>query len=229
MWRSASSPGGGVRVEPGLLNSEAVVFFWMVVGLAARMAEPAPSTITSSPLADLRPTQRRAPPRRRAALGLAGLALSRGGWPSRASGNSFGAPHASGCRRRRAVDVSGGDVRGRRGLLRRGRALARGRSGGEGLPGGSRLYVVGALVQRALGALGQVRESVLPLPAVVAFKWISVRVSPPFVPPSPSRGMTEAAWRLHPSGEQPEVTGRAGGPGTACSRALSGSSRSHRV
>ncbi len=43
-------------------------------------------------------------------------------------------------------------------------------------------YVDGVLVERSLASAGRVRESVLPLPPALGVKRISVRVTPPFVP-----------------------------------------------
>jgi hypothetical protein len=43
-------------------------------------------------------------------------------------------------------------------------------------------YVDGALVEKSFAASGRIRESALPLPAAQGFKRISVRVSPPYVP-----------------------------------------------
>lgn len=52
-------------------------------------------------------------------------------------------------------------------------------------------YVDGALVERSPARSGPIRESVLPLPRVPGLKRISVRVAPPFVPSAASGGQDQ--------------------------------------
>ncbi len=168
-----------LQLGPGLYNSEAVVFDWLLVGLAASSRDPD----AGGP---------RLGPRASAAL-LAGvlaiafagqlvsrpaLAIERqwqqlrwrlnmGMQPPQSDGRWTGAEATF------STDASARALRVR---WHAGDQAARSYSAEVSF------YVDGVLAERSLALPGRIRESVLPLPAARGFKRISVRVSPPFVP-----------------------------------------------
>jgi hypothetical protein len=173
---------GGLQLGPALLNSEAVVFLWLVVGLAVKARPVAEQEGGRLPVG-------------RAAtgvvllgalvLGLVGQLLARPGlavesqWRQlrwrlnvgmypQEPGGQWTSPEAT--------FAVGGDAPS---------VTIRWHAGDEKAPGyraDVSFYVDGTLVERSLADGGRIRQSVLRLPAVAGFKRVSVRVSPPFVP-----------------------------------------------
>ncbi len=170
---------GAFQLGPGLLNSEAVVFQWMVVGLAARALPlpAAPATVGRRASAALLAGA--------AALGLVGHLLS---WPALAVDSQW-----QRLRWRLTMAMQpkqeDGQWSGPEATfvvdLETPAAVVRWHVGDRAVPdyhAEVSFFVDGRLVQRSLASSGQIRESVLPLPSVPGFKRISMRVFPPFVP-----------------------------------------------
>jgi hypothetical protein len=180
-----------LQLGPDLYNSEALVFFWLILGLAAtRGAAPAevrrslPGAAGTNPAAAVLAAT--------LVLAVAGHLLSlrslsvesqwkrlrwrmtAGMHPAEDGGGRWSAPAAT-----FSVDATSA------GVIVRWHA-------GDPAAGAYRasvsFYVDGALVERTIALPGQVRDTWLPLPAVAGFKRISVLVSPPFVPAEASSG-----------------------------------------
>ncbi len=182
--------GGALQLGPSLYNSEALVFFWLIVGMAAREgagSDPggprAHARVSSSAAAALVVGS--------IVLGIVGQVMSRS---SLAVEDQW--------RRLRWRLVMGMEPPEAGGLWTRPEAtfvvdttaptaIVRWHTGDQAVRDYTAevsFYVDGALVERSPAVSGRVRESVLPLPAVPGFKRISVRVSPPFVPAETSGG-----------------------------------------
>jgi hypothetical protein len=174
-----------LQLGPGLYNSEALVFFWLVIGLAGPLHEVPGSPVEPTPPRTVGPSTTTAVIAGALVVGLVGQLLSlpslavihqwaRLRWrlgmgllPSEAEGR-WTRPEAT-----FVVDSNAPAV------------TVRWHAGDRAAPNYSAdvsFYVDGALVERSLALSGHVRESTLPLPAVPGYKRISIRVSPPFVP-----------------------------------------------
>lgn len=186
---------GALQFGPAFYNSEALVFLWIIVGLAARGG---PGSEAGSVTGDAAVPRRLGPKAGvallvgAAAVGATGHFLSyqsltvdsqwsrlrwhmgRGMLPSEPGGR-WTRPEAT-----FTVDTDAPTV------------TLRWHAGDESRPdyrAEVSFYVDGVLVERSPAASGRIRESVLPLPAVPGRKRISVRVVPPFVPAEgPSEG-----------------------------------------
>lgn len=180
-----------LQLGPDLYNSEALVFFWLILGLAAKRSATPAEEQRSAPLA-IGTKAAAAVLGVAAIVGIAGHMLSlpslsvenqwkRLRWRMTAGmhspedgGGRWSAPAAT-----FSVDATSP------GVVVRWHA-------GDGAAGAYRarvsFYVDGTLVERSIALPGQIRETWLPLPAVAGFKRISVRVSPPFVPAEASSG-----------------------------------------
>jgi hypothetical protein len=176
---------GALQLGPAFYNSEALAFCWMIVGLTARAgsvsgaaAEPArPRVVGSRATAALvagavvigLAGQMLSLPslvvdhqwkRLRWRLGIGMLAQEADGrWSRPEATFSVDTPAPAVIVRWHAGDQAGPDYRAE-----------------------VSFFVDGALVERSIAMSGRSRESVLPLPAVVGFKRVSVRVVPPFIP-----------------------------------------------
>lgn len=191
-----------LQFGPELYNSEGVVFFWLVVGLAAQRAarpeEARRTRVTTLVLIAV------------ALVGIGGqlMALrslsvesqwkrlrwhmSVGLYPSQPAGR-WTAPQASFVVKTEEPQW-----------------VVRWHVGDRSAPdyrADVRFYVDGTLVERALASPGVVRESHLPLPAVKGLKRISVRVTPPFVKGHPPDEQTFGIF-IHSAG----ALGDAGNP-----------------
>lgn len=183
---------GALQLGPGLYNSEAVVFEWLVVGGAAAAAAVAVGAADVTASRDS--VERRRTVGRRASelvlvavlgLGAVGhlaaapaLSIERqwqrlrwrmniGMQPQQADGQWTGAEATF------SVDAGAPAL-----ALRWHAGDARATSYRPEVS----FFVDGQLVERTVALPGRVRESVLPLPAASGFKRVSVRVAPPFVP-----------------------------------------------
>jgi hypothetical protein len=175
-----------LQFGPSFNNSEALVFFWLVIGLAARSAgDPgAPAAPAAAPRT-VGPRATTGLVAGAVVLGVTGQLLSlpslaveqqwkRLRWPlsmgmrPREPGGRWTAPEATFVVRTNAPEV----------LVR----WHAGDPGAHDYRAVVAFYVDGALVERLLAHPGRIRESVLPLPAITGLKRISVLVSPPFVP-----------------------------------------------
>jgi hypothetical protein len=168
-----------LQLGPAFYNSEAVAFFWLLVGLAAQSAEKASGPAETA--------VHRASPWLAAALavGLAGHALSwpalsidslwrRARWPMNIG---LQPPQADG-RWTAAEATMSIDVQAPAVILR----WHAGDIAAASYRAEVSLYMDGQLVERSLALPGRNRESVLPLAPVAGVKRLSVRVVPPFVP-----------------------------------------------
>jgi hypothetical protein len=179
---------GVLQLEPGLYNSEALVFSLLVIGCAVAGARPGAFDADRSGL-DLEPPHRA---RTATAVLAAALVLGLGGqllaapslaieeqwqrlrWrmtidmqPPQPDGQWTGSQATF------SVDTPAPAVR----LLWHVGDRAAGEYQAE-----VTFYVDGVLVERSRATAGRVRESVLPLPAAAGVKRLSVRVTPPFAP-----------------------------------------------
>ena len=177
---------GALQLGPALYNSEALVFGWLVVGLAARAAMvPGPAGEPASAPRGVGPRATTAFLAVVVVVGLAGQALS---LPSLAVDHQW---HRLRWRLGMGMLPQEGDGRWSRpqatfSIDTTAPAVSiQWHAGDPAYPGyraDVAFYVDGVLVERSVAASGRRRESVLPLPAVAGFKRISVRVEPPFVP-----------------------------------------------
>lgn len=177
---------GALQLGPEFYNSEALVFFWLIIGLAARPG--------GGPGADAnpRPHPRTIGFRATAAMvvgavviGIAGHLLSLRslavdhqwkrlrwrlaiGMHPPEPGGQWSGPEAT-----FVVDTAAREV-----IVR----WHAGDRAARDYRAEVTFYVDGSLVERSLALPGRIRESVLPLPEVAGYNRISVRVSPPFVP-----------------------------------------------
>ena len=178
-----------LQLGPAFHNSEALVFLWLIVGLAARGRGPesgAPGEV-EQPAAAASPSIATAVVAAALVLGVAGhlwsapaLAVEHQwrqlrwrigiGMLEQQPDGRWSRPEAT-----LSVDTAAP-------------ALAvRWHAGDAAAPdyrAQVSFYVDGELVERSPARSGVVRESVLPLPLVAGYKRISVRVDPPFVPAS---------------------------------------------
>jgi hypothetical protein len=175
-----------LQLGPAFYNSEALVFGWLVLGLAARAeaaadasgeAPPAPTTVVARATSVLLSAL--------VAAALAGHALSapalsvehqwrRLRWRL---GMGMLAPEGEGRWTRSqatfSIDTPAPAVR------------VEWHAGDPAFPAyraDVSFYVDGVLVERSAAASGRRRQSLLPLPKAAGFKRISVRVEPPFIP-----------------------------------------------
>jgi hypothetical protein len=169
---------GALQLGPSFLNSEAVVFLWLIVGFAVKARPPA----ARLPLG-LRPTG--AVLAGMLVLGLVGQLLA---WPRLAVDNQWRQ-----LRWRLNIGMQPPEPRGQWTSPEATfavdtvapRVKVRWHAGDEAARGYRAevsFYVDGVLAEKSLASAGRIRESVLPLPAVPGFKRVSVRVFPPFVP-----------------------------------------------
>jgi len=180
-----------LQLGPDLYNSEALVFFWLILGLAARRSATPAEVQGSAPWA-VGPHAAAAVLGATAIVAIAGHLLSlsslsvenqwkrlrwrmsAGMHPPEDGGGRWSAPAAT-----FSVDDTSPGV------------LVRWHAGDEAA-GDYRarvsFYVDGSLVEQSVALPGRIRETWLPLPAVSGFKRISVQVSPPFVPAEASSG-----------------------------------------
>jgi hypothetical protein len=181
-----------IQLGPSFNNSEALVFFWLIIGLAARAGEgPDGTSNDHSHRRDIGPRGASAVVVGALVLGATGqllalpeLAIDRQWrllrWPMNMGmmdteeDGRWTAPEAT-----FTVQTSAREL------------VVRWHAGDRGLRDYSAVvsfYVDGELVERSVARPGRIRESVLPLPAVPGFKRVSVRVSPPFVPAETTGG-----------------------------------------
>jgi hypothetical protein len=176
-----------LQLGPGLQNSEAMVFAWLVVGRAARAtpvaaagaqpADPAPplgARTTSLLLAGVLLLGLAGQARTRPLLSLE-TAWQRLRWPlnigmlaPEPGGGRWTAPEAT-----FTVECQAPRLR------------IRWHAGDELAPdyhGEVSFFVDGVMVERSPAIAGRIRESLLPLPPVAGLKRISIRTTPPFVP-----------------------------------------------
>jgi O-antigen ligase len=175
-----------LQLGPAFYNSEALVFFWLLIGLSARVG--------TAPVVGAEPPARPWTLGRGATAGLVAgvLAVGVGGHLlSRSSlavdsqwkrlrwrlnigmhppepGGQWSQPEAT-----FVVDSNAPEV------------IVRWHVGDEAAKdyrAEVSFFVDGALVEKSVAPSGRIRESALPLPASRGFKRISVRVSPPYVP-----------------------------------------------
>ena len=189
---------GALQLGPSFYNSEAVVFCWLIVGLAARAGADATTQVG----AGVRRADRFAAratggsgtaPGRSATpwlvaalvLGIAGHALS---WPALSIDSQWrrarwpmniGLEPAQADGRWTAAEATLSVDTPARAVVLRWHA---GDAAAPRYRADVSFYVDGQLVERSPALPGRDRESVLPLPAVAGVKRISVRVVPPFVP-----------------------------------------------
>jgi hypothetical protein len=174
-----------LQLGPDLYNSEALVFCWLILGLAARRSPSSPAGQGSAP---------RAVGTVATTAALAGVTLvaitghlvsmsslsvehqwdrlrwrmTAGMYEQEDGGGQWTGPAAT-----FSVDAASP------GILLRWHAGDRAATAYRARVS---FYVDGALAEQSLALPGQVRETRLPLPPVTGFKRISVLVSPPFVP-----------------------------------------------
>lgn len=173
---------GALQLGPAFLNSEAVVFLWLILAFAVRSGAPAPE-------GEARPS---VGPRVSGAvlagvlvLGLVGQLLARPGL----------AVESQWSRLRWRLNIGmqppepGGQWTSSEATFvvsTNAPAVTVRWHTGDGAATDYRaevsFYVDGVLVEKSLAGAGRIRESLLPLPPVAGFKRISVRVRPPFVP-----------------------------------------------
>jgi hypothetical protein len=173
---------GVLQVGPALLNSEAVVFYWLVVGLARRAGGSTPGGEASGTV------------RARATgaflagvlvLGFVGQVRARPGlavetqWSKLRWGLNIGMQPAEPGGQWTSSDATFVVSSNAPAVMVRWHA---GDEAAQDYRAVVSFYVDGILVQRSLAASGRIQESRLPLPAVAGFKRISVRVRPAFVP-----------------------------------------------
>jgi O-antigen ligase/polysaccharide polymerase Wzy-like membrane protein len=175
---------GALQFGPTFYNSEALVFCWMIVGLAAR----AGSVSGSEPALPSRVVGSRASAALVAGVIVVGIAGQMLSLPSLAVDHQW-----KRLRWRLGIGMLPREADGR---WTRPQAtfsvdtpatavIVRWHAGDAAVPdyrGEVSFFVDGALVERSIAVSGRGRESILPLPAVAGFKRISVRVNPPFVP-----------------------------------------------
>ena len=183
---------GALQLGPSLYNSEALVFMWMVVGLAAR-GGLVPDEGGREPVRGRRIGSRTTAALLAAAVavGVLGQLRARGSlsvesqWTRLRWHLGMGLlPQEDGGRWTRpeatfVVDTDAPTVR------------IRWHAGDEKSPAYRAevaFYVDGRLVERSPAVSGRIRESVLPLTAAPGRKRISVRVVPPFVPAGAADG-----------------------------------------
>jgi O-antigen ligase len=181
-----------LQIGPSFHNSEALVFQWLIIGLAAN-----PGSVSSA-APEPSPHRRIIGPRRTTAflagavvLGISGhllalpaLAIDRQWkrlrWPMNIGmmapedGGRWTAPEATFTVRARAREL-----------------ILRWHAGDPAVPAYSAVvsfYVDGKLAEKSIARAGRIRESVLPLPEVSGLKRISVHVSPPFIPAEKGEG-----------------------------------------
>jgi O-antigen ligase len=182
-----------LQFGPGLLNSEAMVFLWLVV---ARAAGPVPGEAGEAGEADEADPDRPVPPRRgaRATAGLVAAALAlgvAGQWLARPAL----AVEAQWKRLRWRLNIGlqppepGGQWTGPEATFvvdaQAPALVVRWHTGDRAAPEYRPevvFYVDGVARERSIALPGRIRESRLPLPPAAGFKRISVRVVPPFVP-----------------------------------------------
>jgi len=196
-WAAWPRPGGGgsaamivsllalagvLQAGPAFLNSEAVVFYWLVVGLAVKSRGPSPDgeagcrigpRITGTVLAGV------------LALGLLGQMLARPGMAVEGQWRRLRWPLNIGMR----PPEPGGQWTSSDATFvvstNAPTVTVRWHAGDEAAKGYRAVvsfYVDGILAEESVAGSGRIRESRLPLPPVAGLKRISVRVRPPFVP-----------------------------------------------
>jgi hypothetical protein len=202
--------GAALQVGPAFHNSEALFFFWLVIGLAASAGSPAGTA--SEPCTPGRTVGPRATT---AVVVLAALVVLGGQclalpslaidhqwkrlrWPmnigmeAREEGGRWTAPEATFTVRTSAREL-----------------ILRWHTGDPVQPGYRAVvsfFVDGELVEKSVASSGRIRESVLPLPQVQGLKRVSVRVSPPFIPANANGGEDRRRLGifLHSRGTGPE-------------------------
>jgi len=203
-----------LQLGPDLYNSEALVFFWLILGLAARRSATPAEMQGSAPRA-VGPHAAAAVLGATAIVAIAGNLLSlpslsvenqwkrlrwrmtAGMHPPEGGGGRWSAPAATFS----VDDTSPGVlVRWHAGDLAARAYRAR-----------VSFYVDGTLVERSIALPGQVRDTWLPLEPVAGFKRISVLVSPPFVPAEASIGSDRRQLGVFIHSVEP-AAGRPGSP-----------------
>lgn len=175
-----------LQLGPAFYNSEALVFLWLIIGLAARGGSSAEESVEppSHPWR-VRSGATAALLAAAALLGVVGQLLA---CPSLALEHQWAQ-----LRWRLGMGMLRAEPPGRWSRpeatfsldANAPAVIVRWHVGDEASPDyGARVsfYVDGTLVEESLARSGAIRETVLPLPAVPGFKRISVRVVPPFVP-----------------------------------------------
>jgi hypothetical protein len=175
-----------LQVGPSFGNSEALVFFWLIIGLAASAGSRSAAVPGSAvPQRIVGPGGTTALVASAVVLGVSGQLLSlpkldiesqwkRLRWPmnigmkAREEGGRWTAPEAT-----FTVDTAARELRVR---------WHTGDPTAGGYTAVVSFYVDGELVEKSVARAGHIRESVLPLPPVPGLKRVSVRVSPPFIP-----------------------------------------------
>lgn len=177
--------GGALQFGPAFYNSEALVFCWLIVGLAAR--EGGEPGNPPHPGRTVAPRASRALIAGAVAIGVVGHLLS---WSSLAVARQWD-------RLRWRINIgmqppeAGGQWSGPEGTFSvkttASRVIVRWHAGdasARDYHAEVSFYVDGTLAQRVVTSGGRMHETVLVVPSAPGFKRITVRVSPPFVPPA---------------------------------------------